>query len=136
MFKPYSVIIVFLIVFAGCAGSSQTAETPALEHTRTGTATTTQPSHPPNLDQRLYGVVTADNRSDYASKAGLAYDNGSVRVVVELTPGASLPEGYDVRVELRQGQLVQGYVAVDQLVGLSRHENVSAVRPPKEPQPT
>ena len=136
MFKPYSVIVVFLVVFAGCSGSPQTAATPTPEPTRTGTATTTQPSHPPNLDQRLYGLVTADDRSEYASKAGLTYDNGSVQIVVELTAGASLPEGYDVRVELQQGQLVQGYVAVDQLVGLSRHENVSAVRLPKEPQPT
>lgn len=80
--------------------------------------------------------MTAENRTAYADRNGLAYEDGSVRVVIDLASGRSLPSGYDVTVEVRSGTLVQGSVAVDDLVGLARHENVTAVRPPSRPQPT
>ncbi|RLM57246.1 hypothetical protein DVK02_05550 [Halobellus sp. Atlit-31R] len=138
MSKKYTVVIVaFLVVLTGCTGSPQSAGTSTPESTQVATPTQTHsPARPASLDQRLYGLATAEDPAAYASETGLTYHDGSVEVVIELTASASLPESYDVRVELRQGRLVQGYVAVDDLVSLARHENVSVVRPPKEPQPT
>lgn len=130
-----------LLFLAGCTGpgspvsDSPTAEAPPSESPTTTGATAT-PTRPPDLDRRLYDLVTAENRTAYAAQHDLAYENGSVQVVIELAEGRSLPSDYEVAVEVRDDGRVQGAVAVDDLIGLARHENVTAVRPPSRPQPT
>jgi len=140
-------------LFAGCGGTipntdnstptptqttipkstpTPTVVTPTARETNTATPT---PSNHPDLDSRLYGLVVADDRSDYADREGLIYENNSVQVVIELEPGASLPTRGDIVVELRHDNLVQGFVSVEALIPLARDNNVSAVRPPTEPQP-
>jgi len=154
-----TIVVVSLILAAGCAGTvsptkNSTSTTPNTETTPTpipqtnvasstttptitpSTVDTPTPSQPPALDPQLYQLVIADNRSDYAEQQGLAYRNGSVQAVIELETDASLPEGFAVVVELRHDRLIQGYVPVESLVPLANHGNVSAVRPPNEPQPT
>ncbi|MFA1611560.1 hypothetical protein [Halobellus rubicundus] len=135
-------LAVGLVLLAGCTGwgspiSDPTATTRA-SPTQSPTATTAAatPSRPPDLDRRLYDLATAENRTAYADPHGLVYEDGSVQAVIELAGGRALPDGYGVTVELRRDGLVQGFVAVDDLVGLARHENVTAVRPPSRPQPT
>lgn len=90
---------------------------------------------PEALDSRLYGLVTAENRSAYASDHDLRFENGSVLAVVELRPNRTLPAGFVMRVRARSGNLVQAEVPVCGLVPISEHRNVSFVRPPVEPEP-
>lgn len=132
-----------VILLAGCTGwgspiaeSPTTAQaSPSQSPTPSSPATTT-PSRPPALDQSLYGLVTAENRTAYADQQSLVYENGSVQVVIKVASGRSLPTDLAVDVELRSGSRIQGSVAVDDLIGLARHENVTTVKPPTRPQAT
>lgn len=88
---------------------------------------------PAALESRLYGLVTAENRTAYAAARGLDLRNGSVLVVVELRPGRELPASFDVTVRSRYENLVQAFVPVGDLVPIAEHGNVSFVRTPHEP---
>lgn len=85
------------------------------------------------LDDRLVGLVEADDRSAYADSAELAYDDGRVLVVVELRTGSDLPATPPVNVENRHESLVEGRVAVDDLPALATAEAVEYVRPTRAP---
>lgn len=81
----------------------------------------------------LAGYLDADNRSAYADERGLRTRDGRVEVVVELRDGRSLPDAYDVTVTAAHDDLVQAYVAVEDLRALAADENVSEVRAPNRP---
>ncbi len=88
----------------------------------------------PNLESRLYRLTTADDPAAYAAGSGLQYSEGRVRVVIEFQgPNDSLPAGYDVAVEARQGNLVQARAPVQDLCRISNEPNVRFVRAPIEP---
>lgn len=116
-----------------------TATTAAAGENRTvvhaPTATLGKGDQPAALESRLYGLVTAENRTAYADSRRLDLRNGSVRVVVELRDGAELPASFDLTVESRYERLVQVFAPVDGLVPLADHGNVSYVRTPREAQP-
>lgn len=85
------------------------------------------------LDDRLVGLVEADDRSAYAADAELVHDDGRVLVVVELRSGGDLPSSPSVDVERRHESLVEGRVAVDDLPSLATADGVEYVRPPRAP---
>lgn len=96
---------------------------------------TPSPEKHPSLASALVGLVDAGDRAAYAERHGLELRNGSVGAVVELVDGRDLPAGFDVAVEVRAGGDVQALVAVEDLVALAEHGNVSFVRPPDRPVP-
>jgi hypothetical protein len=94
-----------------------------------GSASTT------TLDPTLEQLVEADDPAAYAETHGLAYRNGSVRVVIELGPNATVPDDYDIDIEQEyrgpQQTLVQAYVPLQQLRPLAADPAVDYVRPPE-----
>lgn len=152
-FRTLVASIVVVVVLAGCLGSSgddvsrdsepspggTTPEaSPASELTTNATPTVRTDGgskRHPSLESTLAELVDADDREDFADERGLTLRDGRVEVVVELQAGRELPEEFDVGVQSRHEHLLQAFVAVDDLVPLSEHENVSYVRLPHHAQP-
>ncbi len=147
------VAVALAVVLAGCIGAAPSVEAPAPAGGATPTATplaeptsthptmtdapdrTPVPDKHPSLDSGLVGLVNADNRTAYANTRGLELRDGRVQVVVELVDGRDFPDGFDLTVEVRAGGRVQALVAVDDLVALAEHGNVSFVQPPSRAVP-
>jgi hypothetical protein len=73
----------------------------------------------PRLDSQLRQLTTSDKPAEFARTHGLDLNAAGVRVIVELTAGASIPAGYSVTVEGRYASQVQGRVPLDQLCALA-----------------
>lgn len=113
-----------------------------------GVTSAVGPASTTTLDPTLEQLVDADDPAAYAETHGLAYRNGSVRVVIELGPNATVPDEYELHIEQEyrgpQQTLIQAYVPLQQLRPLAADPAVDYVRPPKsgvadantEPQPT
>lgn len=85
------------------------------------------------VESRLYGLTVAGDPSAYAANNRLHYVNGSVRAIIELgSQTDSLPAGYAVTVEAKQGAMVQALVPVSDLCNLSNEPEVRFVRAPIE----
>lgn len=131
---------------SGCLGGHPTTEagssgTGERDGTGTGTATPSAERRPvtvdadarERLDDTLVGLVEADDRSAYADREGLTYDEGRVLVVVELRGGADPPSSPPFDATARHGSLVEGRVAVEALPALATADGVASVRPPQTP---
>lgn len=77
--------------------------------------------------------MDAENHTRYAAEHDLRVRNGRVLAVVELRENRSLPIGFALDVDARHDRLVQAWTPIDRLVALAEHDNVSFVRPPREP---
>lgn len=101
-----------------------------------GQSTETMAQHDPVLDE----IMNSSEPSTVAERHGVTYENGSVLVVVELGEDEQLPEGYDVEVRQRfEGageNLVEGYVPIESIRGLSSEPSVEYIRVPAEAQPS
>lgn len=124
----YLTLLACTLLLSGCNGVA-TDEYPLSETNRTETVT---PERPSALADPLYGLVTADNRTAYADRRGLSYQNGSVRARIKLAENATLPRKFDFETESRAGNRVIATVPVDQLVPLAKHRNTTFVRAPIE----
>lgn len=85
---------------------------------------------PTSIDSTLYGLTTTANRTAYADRNGYRLRDGTVEVSVRLAPNASMPDDPVIQDAGAYGDRVVGYVAVDDLVALARHRNVSYVETP------
>lgn len=109
------------------------------EPCRRSTATETQNAsrrsadRPEALESRLYGLVTAENRTAYAADRELSLRDGRVLVEIGLRDGAALPAGIDLEETARHDDLVEGYVPVCQLVPLADAEGITYVQSPRRP---
>lgn len=83
----------------------------------------------------LPGLISAKNRTSYASNHSLQYENGNVVVEVILT-GREQPTEYLESIEQQQGSLLRGGVAVKNLQSLADDPRVKAVRQPAQPKAT
>lgn len=81
-----------------------------------------------NIEHVLYQLVESENREGFAENRGLFYENGRVRVILELENAGNPPDG--VTVETSHDNLVQALVPVDYLLDLSRDANVLYIRSP------
>jgi hypothetical protein len=136
------VVVGLLVVASGCVTVPSAPTTDAPTTTTPENTTTTEPTRAnttdrpdqhPSLDSRLVGLLDAENRTRYADERDLRVRNGSVLVVVELRENRSLPSEFDLDVTARHDRLVQAWTPIDRLAALAAHENVSFVRPPREP---
>lgn len=127
------VLVAIAVVLAGCAGapSGDAGSTEATVSEAPSTVQGPKEGHPA-LESQLYGLATADDPEAYAAAHGIELRNGSVRVLIELDSGATMPEGDDLSVVTRSGDRVVAWVPVGQLVPLADHDNVSFVRRPVE----
>lgn len=87
------------------------------------------------LDSRFIGLVSAENRTAYALDHGLRLENDRVLALIELRMGTTFPSKFDIRIRARYENFLEGYVQVCDLVPISKHQNVSFVRPPTELEP-
>lgn len=125
-----NLVWVVLLVVSGCLGApTRQAVTPTPTVTDGGEAS---PTKHPSLESVLVRLIAAENRTAFAEDHGLRLRDGQVLVVIELVEGESLPDGFDVDVTASHDELVQAYVAVDELTALAEHRNVSFVRTPRE----
>lgn len=129
---PGTLLLVALVVLAGCGGEPVPERTEQPAATEQSPTTTLSQKYP-SLDSRLVGLVDAENRTRYADEHDLRVGNGSVLVVVELRENRSLPTSFDLDVDARHDRLVQVWTPIDRLVALAEHDDVSFVRPPREP---
>ncbi|ADQ69410.1 hypothetical protein C499_12590 [Halogeometricum borinquense DSM 11551] len=109
----------------GETGGSETQTATAPTESSPTTVTDTAREH---LGNGLVGLVEADSRSAYADSAGVAYDEGHVRIVVELGSEGNLPSSPTVDVKNRHESLVEGRAAVEDLPALAAADEVSYVR--------
>jgi len=85
------------------------------------------------LQRTLFELATAEDPQAYAKQ----HDMGGfplVRVVIELEPGASLPEGFTLQVESRFDDQVQVLVPLKELLDLSQQPQVRYIRAPVKPR--
>lgn len=100
-------------------------------------STIPKPADCPNLESRLYQLATAPDPADFASRNGLSYNDGAVRVVIELTgKDQDLLKGYSINVEMRSNDTVQASVGVKDLCKLSNEPQVKSIRVPFKPIPS
>jgi hypothetical protein len=85
----------------------------------------------PNLDSQLSQFTQSDDPAAFAASAGLTYESGTVRVIVELVGDASPdPTIYQLSVEGQYANLLQVRVPPDQLCALASDPTVARVRAP------
>lgn len=90
-----------------------------------------KPTDCPQLESRLYELMVAADPARAAADLGLTYEDGRVRVIVELADAATpIPQHPDLVVEGRFSNLVQGRVPPATLCALSRLPDVRFVRAP------
>jgi ribosomal protein S12 len=133
-----SVCLVALAASGCLAGTNGAESTPQPKPSAAPTSVPTaspSPTPPSTLDSTLVQLVNADNRTAYAERHGITLDEGRVRVLIGLRESTPLPDDFDTSVELRHETEVIAFVAVSDLVALSRHENVTVVRVPDRPYP-
>lgn len=91
------------------------------------------------IDPVLMELIEATDRAETAADNGLYYEEGRVRVVVVLKPGATLPQDHDLVIEhtasLENGSAVQAMVPVDRLRSLAREPGVRLVSRPQSARP-
>lgn len=125
-----NLVCVALLVVSGCLGvPTRQAATPSPTATDGGEA---PPTKHPSLESVLVRLIAAENRTAFAEEHDLRLRDGQVLVVIELVEGESLPDGFNVDVTTRHEEIVQAYVAIDELSAVAEHRNVSFVRTPRE----
>ncbi|MBS7654968.1 hypothetical protein KEJ50_00460 [Candidatus Bathyarchaeota archaeon] len=85
--------------------------------------------------QKLIEVYSkGENVESFAEANRIFYEEGKVRVVIELVnEQAEVPEGYGVVIEKRYKNMVQALVPINNLESLSNSPLVKFIRTPKEP---
>ncbi len=95
-----------------------------------------KPTHCPKLDSALYELMAAADRSAYARQHALQYEDGAVRVTLELASDqAVLPSSHRITIEERLERLVRALVPVDNLCELSNDPSVRMIRVPTPVEP-
>ncbi|OGF57341.1 MAG: hypothetical protein A2Z21_02330 [Candidatus Fraserbacteria bacterium RBG_16_55_9] len=114
----------FFFALSGCGSKEETGET----------ALPKWEDYQNKIQQTLFELVAAKDSAQYAEQRGLDYFT-MVRVVIELTPGASLPEGFMVQVESSYENQIQALVSLDKLLELSKQPEIQYIRAPIKPKP-
>lgn len=95
------------------------------------------PAAPPEiaakLDYTLYGLLVSEDWFAYARQKGLALLGLRIEVVVEKTPGSTLPVAFAANVVSETSQLASLVVPVDRLVALALSSGIGYVRLPYVP---
>lgn len=90
-----------------------------------------KPTDCPRLESRLYQLMTAADPARAAADLGLFYEDGRVRVIVELAdPTAADPQHPDLVIEGRFRDLVQARVPPAALCAISHLPGIQFVRGP------
>jgi len=94
------------------------------------------PAGCPKVEKKLLDLMDASDRAGFAKREGIDYQAGFVRVILELSKkDDALPQQQDVRVEGREGRLVQAMVPVDKLCPLAADPRIVSIRTPAKPVP-
>lgn len=129
-------------VLAGCLASEPTPSagtslSPTQTHPTLSDSASGPPTNSSSLDPVLASLIEAENRTRYAQSNGLVLEEGRVRVIIELEPNATVPDQYELEIELSlgtdTGTSVQAMVAVSDLEPLAHERGVVEVRPPQTP---
>jgi hypothetical protein len=88
---------------------------------------------PAAIESSIQGIVDASDRGAYASRNGLRYENGDVRVVLVLQEGADTPAVASVSEVSRDGDRVLADVAVDAIPSLAELSAVTSIQAPNQP---
>lgn len=120
-------LLIGLILFtlSGCGSKEEAGEQGAVEPK--------WEDYQSKVQQTLFELVTTKDSAKYADQRGLDYFT-MVRVILDLAPGASLPEGFMIQVESSDENLVQALVPLDKLLELSKRPEIRYVRIPKKPK--
>lgn len=99
-------------------------------------APTVLPARCPKVEKKLLDLMDASDRAGFAKREGIDYQAGFVRVILELSKKDDAPpQQQDVRVEGREGKLVQAMAAVDKLCSLAADPRIVSIRTPAKPVP-
>lgn len=91
---------------------------------------------PEKLEAPLKGLVKVRSEGgsveEYAKAHGIPYEDGKVRVVIELIDEQTeVPQGYGLMVEARYKNMVQALVPAENLEELAKDPAVKLVRTPR-----
>ena len=135
-----------VLILVGCAAPNERphADLPAVVD---GTASATQrqsisstpdvlPARCPKVEKKLLDLMDASDRAAFAKTEGIDYQAGFVRVILELSnKDDPAPEQHDVRLEGREGRLVQAMVPLDKLCPLSSDPRIISILTPAKAIP-
>ena len=116
----------FLFALSGCGPKEESKEQ--------GATAPKWEDYQAKVQQALFELVTTKDSATYAEQRGLDYFT-MVRVIIELAPDASLPEGFMIQVESSYENQIQALVPLDKLLELSKQPEIQYIRAPKKPKP-
>ena len=87
-----------------------------------------------NLEQLIQVYNTGGDVLDEAEKNGIRYQDGMVRVIIELEDDkTSIPRGFNIKAEYRSGSFVQAWVPIELLHEIGQAPGVKYIKAPMEP---
>ncbi len=85
----------------------------------------------PKLESVLYDLTLSPDPATVAAERDIFHEDGSVRVVIELSqPDAELPDRYQVEIERQQGPRIRALVPLGILCELSNEDVVDFLHVP------
>lgn len=115
----------------GCGSNSKPTDT-STNNQNTSTTTANWQEYQDKLQKPLFDVATSATPSETASRLKID-EHEMVRVVIELKAGATLPVGFLVVVDTELENQVQAWVPIDQLLELSKRDEIQNIRIPAKP---
>lgn len=87
------------------------------------------------MSQVLIDLIEAVERETFAQEHDLEYDDGLIKVQIEVATDAVPPDSYLVEIVSKSDYIVHAWVAIDDLVDLALTEQVDFIRPEPDFQP-
>lgn len=142
MVSHLSVFLLTLATATGISGCVATQPQSGANQTETTTPSdedetlNSQVAKPTALSGPLWRLIQAPNPVEYADSHNFTYSNGSVLVIIELPPNASLPDGPGIAQQLTHTtddhRIVQAYFPLGNLTSLAEIPRIQRIRKPIE----
>lgn len=131
LIHPLGLGLAVLIIFiTGCVAPGPGAMQTTNAQNQSVENPVTQKAPVVSVDSRLQQVAKSDNPEQMAQQLNIPFQNGMVKVRIQLQKNKSIPNEFNLEIESRADNLVLAWIDVEQLTHLAKHENVTFIRQP------